>query len=712
MKRRSFIEDTAGIAGAGTWSARQAASLARPAMLGHWTWSCPTCRFEVVQTPTAVIISAVAPDSTAPPAPVKLQVTAEPMVVAGAEQRPVIWMAGTWEESGAHGRRLALVAEDLPLRAELSLEYDPATGLLSRSTILRHAGQDGEIDLRTAESFAFLVREPVERMFHLTGGWMDETEIQRTHPDDGVLTLESRSGKTGFHFQPYIALRTKQNTYVCQIFWSGNWRLHIEPKKPALLLSGGLNDWRFRHRLTAGQSLHLPEVLFGRIDGSLNVATQRLHDFRRARRPDPERPIPVQFNSWYPYLGEPTADLLIPLVPIAKRIGCEAFVVDAGWYRTDDGESDAEWTQRTGDWRTSRKRFPRGLREVADACRTHGLIFGLWFEPEVISSSSTIWREHPEWLHHIDGQPTAPPERAVLHLGVPAAWDHVFQRLSFMLRRNGVGWMKWDFNADLDAGGWAPGLPAELTRHDPLVAHYEGLYRLQDAIRAAFPDLILEMCAGGGGRMDGEILSHAHTNWMSDQEAAVRKLAIHFGTQLAHPAVTCNDWLIDWPGNPDGPPGQIAPASPVDERGDLAFRLRVAMLGTFGISAPIDRWSPEDIAIAASHVALYTARVRPLAHHGDQYFLTRGPQPDGSNDWAAIWYAAKDGHSGVLFAFRLSGEDSTRRFRLAGLRDDLRYRVTRGSGEQATRSGADLAAGIELVLSEPFRSELCLVERA
>ena len=39
---------------------------------------------------------------------------------------------------------------------------------------------------------------------------MDETEIQRTHPDDGVLTLESRSGKTGFHFQPYIALRTKR----------------------------------------------------------------------------------------------------------------------------------------------------------------------------------------------------------------------------------------------------------------------------------------------------------------------------------------------------------------------------------------------------------------------------------------------------------------------------------------------------------------------
>ena len=393
-------------------------------------------------------------------------------------------------------------------------------------------------------------------MIYLTGGWTEETAIQRAHPDDGVLTLESRSGKTGFQFQPYIALRTQSETYLCQILWSGNWRMQVEPKKDGVLLSGGLNDWHFRHRLAAGESLRLPAVLFGRLSGSLNVATQQLHDFRRGRRPDRDRPIPVQFNSWYPYLGEPTAELLMPLVPIAKRIGCEAFVVDAGWYRTDNGESDAEWKQRTGDWRTSRKRFPDGLRAVSQACRAQGLLFGLWFEPEVISSSSSIRTQHPEWLHHIHGQETEPDERAVLNLGVPAAWDHVFERLSRILRLIGVDWMKWDFNADLASGGWAPGLPAELTRRDPLVAHYEGLYRMQDAIRAAFPDLILEMCAGGGGRMDGEILSHAHTNWMSDQESAVRKLAIHFGTQLAHPAVTCNDWLIDWPGSPDGHPAK------------------------------------------------------------------------------------------------------------------------------------------------------------
>src|SRR4029079_9414747 len=105
----------------------------------------------------------------------------------------------------------------------------------SRTTVLRHTGQDGEIDLRAAESFTFLVREPIERMFHLTGGWMGENATQRTHPRDAVLTLESGSGKTGFPFQPYIALRTERDTYVCQLLWSGNWRRHIGPKNRVLL---------------------------------------------------------------------------------------------------------------------------------------------------------------------------------------------------------------------------------------------------------------------------------------------------------------------------------------------------------------------------------------------------------------------------------------------------------------------------------------------
>jgi len=442
----------------------------------------------------------------------------------------------------------------------------------------------------------------------------------------------------------------------------------------------------------------LPSVLFGRFDSDLNSATQRLHDYRRRHRPDPDQPIPVQFNSWYPYLGEPNAAAMLDMVPFAARLGCEAFVVDAGWFRTDEDDSDAPWTSRTGDWHTSRLRFPNGMREISARCRDEGMRFGLWFEPEVIGPLSAIRREHPEWLHQIDGEPPLANERAILNLGVPAARQHAFERVTRILSRVGVDWMKWDFNADLGAGGWAPGLPKALTDQDPLVAHYEGVYRLQDAIRRWFPDLVLEMCASGGGRMDGELLSHAHVNWVSDQPGPLHKLAIHFGTQLAHPAVVCNDWLIEWP------PGKIAGYDDedtlgLDERGDLPFRLRIAMLGSFGISAPIDRWPEADLVTAAEHIALYRNKLRSIIHHGDQYLLTPPPPADGNGAWAAIWYVTKDGSEGVLFAFRLASANASATFPLAGLLREKHYRVSLFSAEKEVET-----TGKALAAASPLRS--------
>lgn len=707
MKRRDFLATSAALAG---WTSlppvARSVFAQSAAISATQTWIWPPNRYDIAVNGPALTVDCFAPGVSADVKASANDVAGEPMVTVGPRRRPVSWEIAAWHQPDPFTQRLVLQASDLPLQAEVLFTYDQQSGFVTRRTLLRNHDANREIDIRETLSFSFTLHEPIGRITHLSGGWQEEADIQREPLGQVAVVLESRDGRTGFEFQPYVALRAVSGTYVCQILWSGNWELRVVPHEGGATLLGGLNNWRFRHRLQPGDTLALPTVLFGRFDGSPEFAARRLHDYRRARRPDPDRVIPVQYNSWYPYQGEPSAEALLPLIPLVKRLGCEAFVIDAGWYRTDEGDSDADWDQRTGDWRVSRRRFPSGLRAISVRCRDEGLQFGLWFEPEVISPSSSIRRDHPEWLHHIDGRLPPADDRAVLNLGVPAAWQHVFDRVTLILRNAGVDWMKWDFNADLDSGGWAPTLPKALIGQAALVAHYEGLYRLQDAIRAAFPDLILEMCAGGGGRMDGGILSHAHVNWMSDQIGALRKLAIHFGTQLAHPAVVCNDWLIDWPGDS----GSDEPASLVDPRGDLPFRLRVAMLGSFGVSAPIDQWSDDDMQMASSHIALYKTRIRTIIHHGDQYFLTPPPPPDGNGDWAAIWYAAKDASGGVLFAFRLAGPHPGHVFPLPGLRKDRRYRVSLFSGKTTVKSGEALARGFIVEIAEPFRSELCLIE--
>lgn len=704
MKRRDLLAGWLG-APAAAWLAGPADAAAPvPASM---TWLAPPNRYVItVDGPT--VTCACRPDD-APPGegndtpPPEAGAAIATLGAAGAQPG---WRAVAWHWHDRSTLQLRLRATDGPLRAIVTFAADRADGVLLSRTLLLNSATDAPVELTGTLAFRFAIHEPVERLLYLTGAWLQEGRVNHGTPGELPLRLESRAGKTGFAFQPYVALSGTRSTYVCELFWSGNWALDIAQTGGVTTLRGGLNDWAFRHVLRPGESLALPAAVIARAPGGLNAATRRLHDFRRIHRPNPDRPIPVQFNSWYPYAGEPSAETMLPLIPRARQLGCEVFVVDAGWYRTDQGETDADWAGRTGDWRVSHRRFPNGLHEVADHCTRSGLGFGLWFEPEVIGPGSSIRRDHPEWLHHIDGAPPPENRRAVLNLGVPAAWHHVFDRVSAMLSALGVRWMKWDFNADPGAGGWAPGLSPSLTGHDPLVAHYLGLYRLQDAIRRAFPDLVLEMCASGGGRMDGAILSHAHVNWISDQIGPLHKLAIHFGTGLAHPAVECNDWLVAWP--PGAAPGYDDKAKQVDLRGDLAFRLRVAMLGSFGFSARLDRWSEADIALAAAHTGFYRRHLRALIHHGEQYHLTRAPPADGNGDWAAIWFVAANGGSGALFAFRLAGESATRSFSLPGLAAARRYQVRPFGDAPGAADGASLARGYPVTLAEKFSSALVL----
>lgn len=628
----------------------------------------------------------------------------------GPQRRPVAWRAVAEDRPNPVALALTLQAEDAPLGAEIGFEADPSGLVLCRRTTLRHDGAGPPVVLRTTLAGLFTVHAPVARIRYLDGGWAAETQIRHAEPGEAPLLLQSRTGKTGFGPQPWLALQAGGATCVSQLFCSGNWQMQVVPGEGGVAILGGLNWWRFRHVLAEGESLALPEMLFIRAEGGLDRATQALHDWRRLRRPDPDRPVPVQFNSWYPYFGEPSAATMLTLLPQARRLGCEAFVIDAGWHRTEGDDSDAGWDQRTGDWRTSRRRFPNGLAEIGAACRDQGLRFGLWFEPEVIAPAAVLRRDHPDWLHHPGGQPPAAAARALLNLGVPAAREAMRTRLARIIAAVGVGWMKWDCNSDLHEGGWAPGLPAALTRQDPLVAHYAGLTALQDALRREFPDLVLEMCASGGGRMDGGILSHAHLNWISDQPSPVRKLAIHFGSQSAHPAVVCNDWLVEWP--PDAIAGYDDDAPELVGLGDLPFRLHVAMLGSFGISARVDRWEAADVATVAAHVGLYRERLRPLIQFGDQYLLTHAPGPDGSGDWAAVWYAAKDGTGGALYAFRLGGAEAVRVFGLPGLAAGARYRCSRfGDAGAALLTAASTTTGLAVRLKRRWRSALVLVER-
>lgn len=633
---------------------------------------------------------------------------ADAAVQLAPNDRRVFWSLQSWTQPDSATVSITLRATDVPLQAVLSFEVDRETGILLRKTTLAHTGSDVGVEISHAGSMTVVLPPDIREVVHTAGRWGAETQVQRFVLPQTALLLESRSGKTGFEFLPYVALLAPQHTYFTQLFWSGNWQYYIRRNPQGrVVLAGGLNPWGLRHSLTAGDTLALPDMLLGCVAGDLNAATHVMHRYLRRRRPDPDRVIPVQFNSWFPYQGEPPVETMKDYAKKAGELSCEVFVQDAGWYTTQTENPNEGWWLRTGDWLINRKLFPNGLEELSDYCRQQGMDFGIWIEPEAVGPSAIIRHEHPEWLHNLGGRAPLADQRAILNLGVPNARAWIRERMIALVRSTAARWLKWDFNIDLFQGGWAQGLPPELTLQDPLVAHYRGLYLLADELREALPDMILEVCSSGGSRFDAELMSHAHAYWISDQTHPLMKLAIHFGSQLAHPPEQCNDWLVEWPPHE----GQHDPLRAAGgDQGDLAFRIRIAMLGSFGVSAPVDKWSEADVAVFKQHADWYKQYVRPVIRLGDQYLLTEAPPLDGNGDWAAVWYALPDATQGTLFAFRLANGAPTRTFALPGLDPSTTYTLKSPEGWSATATGAQLAQGIGLEAEAPFRSVLLSIE--
>ena len=108
--------------------------------------------------------------------------------------------------------------------------------------------------------------------------------------------------------------------------------------------------------------------------GSFDKAMGELTKYRRKirRRNKDNQRLAVIFNDYMNCLwGDPTAEKEFPLVDAAAEAGCEYFCIDAGWY------ADGFWWDEVGEWKESRKRFPNGVKEVADYIRKKGMI-RLW----------------------------------------------------------------------------------------------------------------------------------------------------------------------------------------------------------------------------------------------------------------------------------------------------------------------------------------------
>ncbi|MGA8994529.1 MAG: alpha-galactosidase [Nocardioidaceae bacterium] len=338
-------------------------------------------------------------------------------------------------------------------------------------------------------------RTPQRRTLGI-GQWTREAWGGRPGHDAATVLC---AGEPGFAFRSGrvwgVHLACSGNQVVTAESTNGGWRL----------LRGGERLLPREGTLAPGGTYTSPWLL-GSWGEGLDEFSHRFHRFLRSRPQHPSRPRPVLLNTWEAVYFDHDLDTLLELADRAAEIGIERFVLDDGWFR---GRRDDH--AGLGDWYVDESVWPMGLHPLVDRVHTHGMEFGLWFEPEMVNLDSDLARDHPEWLFATEHGPGISSRfQHVLDLGHPEAYDYVRDRVSSLVEEYGIAYLKWDHNRPLVDAGHSP------TFEPGVHVHTEALYRLLAELRRAHPGLEIESCCGGGGRIDLGILEHTDRVWVSD----------------------------------------------------------------------------------------------------------------------------------------------------------------------------------------------------
>lgn len=588
--------------------------------------------------------------------------------------------AGTprWPDGAPGAVRVRSTGTDavngLVVTTELELH---ASGLLRLRAGVRNTGPDGYEVVSLLP--ALPVGEQANELLDMTGRHSRERTPQRRPFDQGSWVREAWGGRPGHDSATVLCAGEagfgfrRGRVWGVHLAWSGNQVLTAERSPSGWRLLRGGELLLPGERVLAHDEEYWSPWLVASWGEGLDELSSRVHRFLRARPQHPRSSRPVLLNVWEAVYFDHDLPHLLDLAERAAAVGVERYVLDDGWFR---GRRDD--TAGLGDWYVDDGVWPDGLAPLTDRVHELGMQFGLWFEPEMVSLDSDLAREHPEWLFGTGRGPGVPSrQQHVLDLGHPEAFDHVLERMSELVARYGIDFIKWDHNRPLvDAGHQPAGVPG---------VHVQTLatYRLMDALRSRFPGLEIESCCGGGGRIDLGVMERCDRVWVSDNIDAHERQRMQRWTSLLLPP----EMLGTHVGSArDHTTGRSL---------DLDFRAGTAVWGHLGIEWDLSAVSDADLDELGEWVAVHKS-LRDLLHTGD---VVRADPTD-----PAVWVEGVVAADRSAAAYRVamvehSLTDPPGRIALPGLDPDRTYRVELVAPSDGAVSPADAPAwvkGIEL----------------
>ncbi|HJA73434.1 MAG TPA: alpha-galactosidase [Candidatus Limosilactobacillus faecipullorum] len=586
---------------------------------------------------------------------------------------------------------IALVDQLTQVKMILSYSIFSDSPIIARNVRFENHGKE-TVTLTTAQSLSVDLPDADYEWVQFSGAWGRERHPHVTPLRPGLQAVDSLRGASSHMQNPFLILKRPQTTemsgeaYAVSLVYSGNFLAQAEVNEyDVTRLQIGINPFHFAWQLTPGTNFQTPEALIAYTEKGLNDLSQsfhRLYNDCLVRGAWQHQVRPVLINNWEATYFDFTEEKLIAIAKQAKKLGIELFVLDDGWF----GERMTE-TDGLGDWWPNPKRLPNGIAGLANQIHQLGLKFGLWFEPEMANRNSKLVRQHPDWLIQTPNRPQSQGRRQyVLDLAQPEVIDYLFDLIAKVLHDGQIDYVKWDMNRNMSEV-YSLAYPAN-QQGEIFHRYILGVYQLYERLRQAFPKILFESCASGGGRFDAGMLYYAPQAWTSDDSDAIERLAIQGGTSYGYPLSSMGAHVSVTPNE------QVGRLTPLNTRGNVAY------FGDLGYELDITQMTPAELAQIKAQIEEYK-RYRSVFQYGNFYRLTGLGQAKLIN-WLVV---SQDQRIAILGNFKVLNDVNApyRRLRIPGLKADFRYHVTEvkpaGKVNRGSFTGQELAR-LGLVISD------------
>ena len=560
---------------------------------------------------------------------------------------------------------LEIVLKDKYSDIEVTLRYGvlPKLDIITRCVSVANNGTQPVILTKVA-SLCLDIPHGKWEWVHFHGRHAMERLTERMPLCHGIQESSSTRGTSSHHQNPTVLLcspdctETSGSCIGAALMYSGSFQTKIQlDQMEQVRLVMGINPELFRWELKPSEVFDTPEVI---MSYSSNGMEKLSHNFHKVIREHvcrgkyklAERPVLI--NNWEATYFDFNEEKILKIAEQAASLGVDMLVLDDGWFGKRDDDCSG-----LGDWFVSEEKLNGGLGKLAEKIKSLGMKFGLWFEPEMVSEDSDLYRSHPDWAIKIPSRdPVRSRYQLVLDMINPEVRDYLFGAISDILKNADISYIKWDMNRSI-CDWYTPCLSAENQGEMPH-RYVLGLYELLERLTTAFPDVLFEGCSGGGGRFDAGMLYYCPQIWCSDDTDAFERTKIQYGTSFFYPVSAIGSHVSAVPNHQTG---RITP---------IETRAVTAMAGSFGYELDLNTLSHDEKQEVKEQIVRFK-KDGPLIHNGLYYRLS-----DSLNDKYAMWGFVSEDKKEVLVhgvIFRTEPNRTQYLVKLRGLLPDTNYRL-------------------------------------